>query len=64
MNAPIAVGRQVGNGRLDRRHQIVVRYRRPADPPLRPLLQALNQVVTTARRSGSPSLSTAAIVKP
>src|SRR6266700_5682757 len=44
MDAPIAVGRQIGNNRLDRRHQIAVWYRRPADPPLRPLLQALDQV--------------------
>ncbi len=26
MDAPIAVGRQIGNHRLDRRHQIAVRY--------------------------------------
>src|SRR6266851_1244007 len=44
MDTPIAVGRQLGNHRLDRRHQIAVRDWRPANPPLRPLLHTLDQV--------------------
>ena len=44
MDPPVAVGRQLGDDRLDRNHEFIVRQRWPTDPRLRPFPQPVNQI--------------------
>src|SRR3984893_3110803 len=48
MDPPVAVGRQLGDGRLDLGHKLLVRQRWPAEPLLRSCLPVLPEVEARA----------------
>ena len=64
VDTSVAVGRQLGDDRLDLCHEFVVGQRRPANPFLRSLSHAINQIGAGRLQSPAPRSSSGTVLRP